>query len=440
MVIQFFQILLSFLLTSLFFFPFELVALPGINTKMAMSVAGLVLAAYELVRRKNRSISVEWLVLILCAISVSAASFLAITVNQTPDTTYVSYVVSFAVWLSAAFVVVWSIRSAHGRVDVELVLRYLTAVCLVQCISAVLIDGHPAWARWVNATMDFGQDIAVKVKRLYGLGSTLDIAGVRFAAVLTGIGCLLSGLGTRISGKKELFYIVSFIVITVLGNMIARTTTVGTGIGLAVILLSLFSSKQTQQEKASSMASWLVILAIAVTACIILYNTDFRFQKLIRFAFEGFFSLAEKGTWEVGSNEKLKTMIVWPETLHTWIIGDGYFINSRYDPNYLGDATDMGYYMGTDVGYLRFLFYFGLTGLLPMTGVIVSSAVICARHFGEDAPLFYLVLLAGLVIWLKVSTDLFCFFALFLCTTFYDSQSIRHHPLLQGGTLHRAVR
>ena len=41
--------------------------------------------------------------------------------------------------------------------------------------------------------------------------------------------------------------------------------------------------------------------------------------------------------------------MVWPEELRTWIIGDGYFANSRYDPNYLGNATDQGFYMGKPV-------------------------------------------------------------------------------------------
>ena len=99
---------------------------------------------------------------------------------------------------------------------------------------------------------------------------------------------------------------------------------------------------------------------------------------------------------------------------HAEVIGDGYFLNSRYDINYLGDATDQGFYMNTDVGYLRFIFYFGIIGLIPMMGVIVYSAIVCMRYFPYERLLFFLALLVGLIVWVKVSTDIFLFFALFL--------------------------
>ena len=155
-------------------------------------------------------------------------------------------------------------------------------------------------------------------------------------------------------------------------------------------------------------------MGIGIAVCVVLYNTDPKARSLFRFGFEGFFSLVEKGHWETSSTDTLQSMVVFPETLHTWLLGDGYFANSRYDPNYLGNTTDQGFYMGTDVGYLRFIFYFGIPGLLAMMGVIIYSTIVCARHFRQERFLFVLVLLVGLAVWFKVSTDIFLFFALFL--------------------------
>ena len=138
----------------------------------------------------------------------------------------------------------------------------------------------------------------------------------------------------------------------------------------------------------------------------------------MRFGFEGFFSLAETGEWQVDSNEMLKSMVVWPEELRTWIIGDGYFLNSRYDPNYLGSATVEGFYMGTDIGYLRFIFYFGIAGLVWIIAVVAYSAYVCCKYFKEYTWLFVMALLVGLVVWAKVSTDIFLFFYLFLCAAY----------------------
>ena len=70
--------------------------------------------------------------------------------------------------------------------------------------------------------------------------------------------------------------------------------------------------------------------------------------------------------------------------------------------------------MGTDVGYLRFIFYFGLVGLLAISVVIVKSALICSHKFRTDRALFLLLLLVNFIVWFKVATDIFLVFALFL--------------------------
>ncbi len=188
-------------------------------------------------------------------------------------------------------------------------------------------------------------------------------------------------------------------------------------IGLAWLLVAPFIlSRESRREGRSKKI--LAILATTMTlvfVSVVLYNTNPEVQDFFRFGFEGFFNYFETGKWETDSTAKLETMVVWPEELRTWIIGDGYFINSRYDPNYLGDATDQGFYMGTDVGYLRFLFYFGIAGLVWIVAYIVYSAIVCCKYFKEYTWLFLMALLVGLVVWAKVSTDIFLFFAIFLC-------------------------
>lgn len=98
-------------------------------------------------------------------------------------------------------------------------------------------------------------------------------------------------------------------------------------------------------------------------------------------------------------------------------------MNTGQNQNYLGIGSNSGYYMGTDIGYLRFIYYFGIVGLIPMMGVIIGSAIVCMRHFRKETWLFVLALLVGLVVWFKVSTDIFCFFALFLSAAALQTQS-----------------
>ena len=160
---------------------------------------------------------------------------------------------------------------------------------------------------------------------------------------------------------------------------------------------------------------WSVILLVSIPFIIYWYQTDLSFQANFRFGFEGFFSLVEKGEWDVHSNEMLRNMYVFPDNLKTWLIGDGYFRNPLgTDPYYTGIIW-RGYYHGTDVGYLRFIYYFGVFGLLAFCLFMYKAGRICMNRFTSYRTLFLMILLVNFIVWLKVSTDIFLVFALFLC-------------------------
>ena len=114
-------------------------------------------------------------------------------------------------------------------------------------------------------------------------------------------------------------------------------------------------------------------------------------------------------------------MIVFPDNFKTWLIGDGYIENPyRRDPYYVGPNYG-GYYMGTDIGYLRFIFYFGLIGLVTFISYFFKVARSCAQRFPKYATMFLLVLAINMIVWLKVSTDIFLVFAIFLCISKEDN-------------------
>ena len=137
----------------------------------------------------------------------------------------------------------------------------------------------------------------------------------------------------------------------------------------------------------------------------------------MRFAFEGFFSLVEKGKWEVHSNDMLQNMYVFPDNTKTWIIGDGYFANPGATDQYYIGRMRTAFYMGTDVGYLRFIFYFGALGLIAFIVFFGNVTQLCMKRLKENKYMFVLLLILNLVIWFKVATDIFVAFAPFLCLT-----------------------
>lgn len=76
--------------------------------------------------------------------------------------------------------------------------------------------------------------------------------------------------------------------------------------------------------------------------------------------------------------------------------------------------------MNTDAGYSRFIFYFGLIGLLTFMLFFVRVCRECLRKNKNTGLLFILLLVLNFSIWVKVSTDIFVIFAPFLCLAELD--------------------
>ncbi len=407
------------IVTSCYIFPFEFKALPGFNTKMGIAALGLVCLFIELGKARDALINRQILNISVIALLVSLISLFSITLNNTSDISYARYIVSIWVWLGGAYATVFLIQKLHGGVSVILVGNYLIATCVMQCILAIMIDRIPFVFNIVNTYIgNFGvggsaQGFA-ESGRLYGIGAAVDFAGIRFVPVLLIIAYVSVYLNTTTFRKYMTLYIVAFIVITFVGNMMSRTTTVGALMALAFWLYASASLRGRDGKGVIRLWKYLaLLLAIVVPIIVVLYNTNDFVHEKVRFGFEGFFSLVESGHWQTNSNDILKNMYRFPTTFKTWIIGDGYFDNPTDDPYYVGYQWK-GFYMGTDVGYLRFIFYFGLIGLAAIVGFMAKVTTICMDRFEQYKKLFLLLLLATFVIWFKVSTDLFPVLALFL--------------------------
>ncbi len=411
-------IFIAAVVTSLFYFPFEITGLPGLNTKMMMAAVGLVLIGYRLVTERVKGVNRDILTLSLWGGIVSFIGLFSITYNNTPDSAYAGYIISMWVWLSAAYVVCSCIRAIHGYLSVSLLCRYLMVVCVFQCIAALVIDSNDVVKAFVDRYVQQGQGFLnlSTVNRLYGIGANLDVAGVRFSAVLIMIAYELKNADKSTDRKFIASYVLAFIFIGVVGNIIARTTTVGLAIAIIYLILTIdwYHIKDSFVEHKFFISWMFCILLISVPIIFYLYLYNSTFTNYFRFAFEGFFSLIEYGEWSVASNDKLLTMYVFPESIKTWIIGDGYFSSPRdVDPYFIGKIVG-GYYMGTDVGYLRLIFYFGVVGLMAFSAVIIKAAAICMRKFRNEKPLFIMLLMVNFIVWFKVATDIFLVFALFL--------------------------
>lgn len=400
------------ILTSFFLFPFEFTFMPGINTKMVLAAFGLCMFGINLITGRRQQIKRNHIEIVVLSAIVSLVAVISAVYNNTYDLTYGDYIVSMLVWTFGAYAVVEIIRLYHGCVTMELAGKYLIAVCVFQCVMALIIDNSPVVDGLVNryvAGMGFVDMAKLNGEgRLYGIGCSLDVAGTRFAAILVLIAQLL--LGTDKKTYERLLYIVAFFIIVIVGDMISRTTILGAALAIVLLLI-----QREQSGKRTTLSLFLTTGAIFALISVALYNTNPVFHDNIRFAFEGFFSLVEKGHWETNSNNILQNMIVFPDSVKTWFIGDGYLVNP-YDnnPYYVGQNYG-GFYKDTDIGYLRFIFYFGIIGLLLFSYYFVAVCRQLISKFPRYKLMFLLILSLNFLIWFKVSTDIYLIFAFFLC-------------------------
>ena len=408
------MILIGVLITCSYY-SFELAALPsGPNTKMIVAVMGLVWFAYDnLLRRSRRGVQLPQVMVVglLFAGLYSIINILAIEVNGTDDYTYANYITTFLVWVFSVYPAIALMRITHGSVTLPILTHYLVAITLFQCATGLIMDNSPAFDEFNSKIVLWERDFFDRIERIRCFSTSLDLAGVRFALVLILIMALLTtDDSVRTNKGAALYLLFSFFVITGIGNMVARTTFTGTAVGLLLVCLQGVTNFGRRAQGGGYLIWWFIIFSILMTAIgVYLYNTDEYYHGLLRFAFEGFFNLVEKGEFTTGSTEVLETMWVWPSDTKTWIIGSGIYGSWAY---------------GTDIGYCRLILYSGLAGFVVFAMSFVYYAYYFARRYPRYVWLFVGYLAMTFIVWMKVSTDILMIYAFFFWFTAEESDRI----------------
>ena len=394
------------IVVSCYVFSFSIRHLPSsLNTKQILGVIGIIALMLQALKEKTASLSRQEIISGVIACIFSVWCYYCVMVNGTDDDSYTQYIVSFAVWLGGAYGVVALMRSFHERVDLAIITKYLTIVCVAQGILALAVDNMPFMRTIVDGIVSDGNFYYKEVNRLYGLGAALDTAGIKFAVAMVLIAHQIVTNRTINSNRKYLgFYIVAFILITIMGSMIARTTMVGTGLGLFYILVRYIMPQRGgfvsgRQIRIFSVLT--IIVAATILVAVRLYQADAEFRGNMRFAFEGFFNWAETGVFRTDSSDKLNAVMwIWPTDTRSWIIGTGIFGN---------------FYYSTDIGYCRFTLYCGLVGLAIFSLFFIYNGLAVRTKFRDFNMACIMIIALTFIIWLKVATDIFLFNAILFC-------------------------
>lgn len=398
------------LLTSLYFYDVSFSFLPEwLTSKNILAVAGAIIFGYHSVKCNSFKLDQDILLTGCLAGVFSMSCLLSVMANGTGDMSYVTYILSFAIWTFGAHGLCTLLRLHHGRLNLKLITDYLMWVSVFQCVIAQVIDNNPAVQMFVDSICLGNNQYMHEMDRLYGFGAALDPAGVRFSIVELLIAHqLIKGAGKLKTLDIWLYYI-SFFTILVLGCMISRTTTLGAVLAIAYALMNkLFHlGSALNLNRLKSVGILIVILGIAIPIIVHLYNTDSNAHHQLRFAFEGFFNWVETGVWRTDSTDKLNsTMWIWPTDSTGWFIGYGWFGNWVYS---------------TDIGYCRFTLYCGLLGLSIFTYYFMFLAQRFAKRNPGTGMLAFMLFMLTLGVWVKVATDIYLIYAIFMSMRYVNS-------------------
>lgn len=410
------------IVTSLFFFPFFPMFMPMVNTKMVLAAIGLVALALDWANKRDAMVNRDMFFLTLAAMFVGILSFISETYHETGGNAYVTLFVSMWVWVGAAYTVSLLIKHVHGKVTIRLFFNYVIVVCVLQCLIAITKEYYAPLKLFVDNLVTGEAFMGKAEGRLYGIGAALDVAGLRFSAVLTIITYLCLHPENDEDRKNIKWYIAAFFIIIIFGCMMSRSTTIGIIISLAYLFYeTIFDRNNTSLKYYWKCFS--IALGVIIPVSVVLYHINNTFYENIRFAFEGFFNWWEYGSYSTHSNNILLNMIILPDNLHTWLFGDGYIVKPELvDPYYIGPHY-WGFYKDTDIGYLLFIYYFGLIGMASMVMYICTAARLCIRRFPMYKILFIMILAVNLIGWCKVTTDIFVVFAPVLILPVCDDQN-----------------
>jgi len=204
--------------------------------------------------------------------------------------------------------------------------------------------------------------------------------GLSFSQALCGICAFYIAIVCTVN-RDRLFWSACFALILFSIMPVART---------GIVILFLFCpilfvfAKVSLKDRLISLLMILLLIVfsvIALTVVLLIFDPDrlaFLVDIILPYSFEfvlNFFG--GEGFRSDSTDDMLNNMIVFPSSVNTWLFGDGYFSHP---------LNPQQNYMGTDVGYLRLLFYVGSLGSVLLYSWFLMVAYVCLRkgHFKGD--------------------------------------------------------
>lgn len=407
----------TLLLLFLFFlYPVSLKALPSLSSRIVLGIIGfgIFLIRINKVHHNYKfNISVDLLKILSLLLLIMLISLTSIAYNNTNDLEFVKYPVSIFIGFFSAYLICILLKYTNNNFNQKLLIKYIIYAVALQCILSILISSSSEFKNLVYSILYLEERRYMKIEqfqdsRIIGFGRSFFDAGIYCGMGLILISYLIK---YQTLSKGRLFnLLILYLIIFITGMMMARTTLVGTFFSILLLLIPNNYNLSLSKKKAGFLIGLIIVPTVLLLAIYLFIPDIFKsLEYLIHFAFELFFNFFETGKLETTSSNATLRMFKLPEHLKTWIIGDGRWVADN----------GISYYMFTDIGYMRLLFYFGLLG----TGsfFIYQHYIIKLAFDNKVVP--FLIFSYFLVLNLKGFSDLSNFMTLLLVFKIMQSKS-----------------
>ena len=226
-----------FVLICLFFYlysvPLSFIPL-HVGSRVVLAVAGFFILIFHLAKQAGirKDILIKKDILIYAGIFALLIFFslTAIFLNGTKDLEFVTYPVSLSLILLAAYFIHFIVKKTNRIVTYETIMNLIVTAVLIQVLLALFSFLSPAVSNFLLSIQSINELEASKIQetmtlRLVGFGSTFFGAGLINGFALMTIAVLVKKPG--ISYYRIFLLSLAFLIIFVLGMMMARTTIIG---------------------------------------------------------------------------------------------------------------------------------------------------------------------------------------------------------------------
>lgn len=256
-----------------------------------------------------------------------------------------NYTRSQVAWIFSAYLISYVFFKAYPRGTFIQFLYFVVGAILLQAVISLIMSQNESVRNFFFSLQM--TDLVDQIKREDTEGQRLLGYGIAFfgAGIVYGLGLILLVyilMKEKLNLIKTSLLAMVYIIFAYVGLLSARTTTTGIFASLILMILLFFFGGDTKKSQMWS------FLAIAALLAVVGYTLTYEyFSSFADWAFEAFINFFEAGEFRTRSSDGLENMFYLPEDTRMWIIGRG------------GMA-----FWGSDVGYTRLLFYFGLPGTL----------------------------------------------------------------------------